>query len=181
MKLASIILEAEGNAEPGMGQMADQIAKAIEKELRPHKGELDGDTNEVAGVVGIIGYILLSNTVAHMLAKIAKSLSKKYNKPGILKSAEWWEDFTHKNEAAFMAPIKRIVGIFTKDEAKKKGITKILYSIIIFGMAGSAGGSAVQLLKQTKWATAAAYSAKALIKGAEVSTLIKGAVEDLVS
>ena len=39
-----------------------------------------------------------------------------------------------------MAPIKRIVGIFTKDEAKKKGITKILYAIIIFGMAGSAGG-----------------------------------------
>ncbi len=48
-------------------------------------------------------------------------------------------------------------------------------------MAGSAGGSAVKLLKQTKWATAAAYSAKALIKGAEVSTLIKGAVEDLIS
>jgi|GEM_PF-3113028 len=181
MKLASIILEAEGNAEPGMGQMADQIAKAIEKELRPHKGELDGDTNEVAGVVGIIGYILLSNTVAHMLAKIAKSLSKKYNKPGILKSAEWWEDFTHKNEAAFMAPIKRIVGMFTKDEKKKSAATKIVYGILIFLMAGQAGGGALQALKTTRWAAAAGLSAKALIKGVEVTSLLKQAASDLVS
>ena len=80
-----------------------------------------------------------------------------------------------------MAPIKRIVGIFTKDEKKKQGITKILYAIIIFGMAGQAGGEAVNLLKQTKWATAAAYSGKALIKGKEISSLIKDAVEDLIS
>jgi hypothetical protein len=29
-------------------------------------------------------------------------------------------DFTHKNEEAFKAPIRRIVGLFTKDEKKKK-------------------------------------------------------------
>ena len=185
MKLQNILFEnkEENAVEPGMAAMATKLAQAVEKELEANKEDIEskeGQVNEAA-IVGIIGYVLLSNTVANMLAKMFKWLAKKYNKPGMMDNAEWWYNFTHKNEDAFMAPIKRIVGIFTKDEAKKKGITKILYSIIIFGMAGSAGGSAVQLLKQTKWATAAAYSAKALIKGAEVSTLIKGAVEDLIS
>ena len=54
-----------------------------------------------------------------------KWLAKKYNKPGMMDNAQWWYNFTHKNEDAFMAPIKRIVGIFTKDEAKKKGISII--------------------------------------------------------
>ena len=185
MKLQSIIFEQEEKAaiEPGMTSMGDQLARAVEKELASHKEELgnsEEDVNE-AVLVSIIGYVLVSNTIANMLAKMFKWLAKKYDKPGMMNNAEWWFNFTHKNEDAFMAPIKRIVGIFTKDEAKKKGITKILYAIIIFGMAGSAGGEAVSMLKKTKWATAAAYSAKALIKGTEVSTLIKGAVEDLIS
>jgi|TARA_R110002050_G_scaffold52969_2_gene120433 hypothetical protein len=185
MKLYSVLFEKEeiNAVEPGMEAMASTLAKTVEKELEDNKEEIEnaeGDINEAA-IISIIGYILVSNTIANMLAKMFKWLAKKYNKPGMMNNAEWWYSFTHKNEDAFMAPIKRIVGIFTKDEAKKKGITKILYAIIIFGMAGSAGGEAVQMLRKTKWATAAAYSAKALIKGTEVSTLIKGAVEDLVS
>jgi CheY-specific phosphatase CheX len=185
MKLQSILFEneEENAVEPGMEAMANKLAQAVEKELEANKEEIqskEGQVNESA-IIGVIGYVLLSNTVANMLAKMFKWLAKKYNKPGMMDNAEWWYNFTHKNEDAFMAPIKRIIGLFTKNEARKKGITKIIYSIIIFGMAGSAGGSALQFLKQTKWATAAAYSAKALIKGVEVNTLINGAVEDLLS
>jgi|TARA_R110001592_G_scaffold19703_2_gene80487 hypothetical protein len=192
MKLQDIIFEEDTSLrsgekitviEPGMEAMAKKLAQTVEKELEANKEDIEskeGQVNEAA-IISIVGYILVSNTIANMLAKMFKWLAKKYNKPGMMNNAEWWYNFTHKNEDAFMAPIKRIVGIFTKDEAKKKGITKILYAIIIFGMAGSAGGEAVTMLRKTKWATAAAYSAKALIKGTEVSTLIKGAVEDLVS
>ena len=52
-----------------------QLATAIKDELQGKEEKLD----EIAGVVGIIGYILLSNTVANMLAKFAQKMSKKYN------------------------------------------------------------------------------------------------------
>jgi hypothetical protein len=62
---------------------------------------------------------------------------------------------------------------------KKKAISKILYALVIFSMAGSSGIEAVQYLKQTKWAAGAGYTAKSLIKGVEVNNLIKHAAEDL--
>ena len=182
MKLAQIILEQENLKvdEPFMDDFGAQIAKAVDSELKQHKDELE-QLDEAAGIVGIVGYILLSNTVANMLAKMSKYLAKKFNSPKMMKSAEWWEHFTHTNEEAFMAPIKRVVSFFVKDAAKQKAITKVLYAIVIFAMAGSAGGEAVQYLKKTKWAMGAGYTAKALIKGIEVSNLLKHAVEDLTT
>lgn len=182
MKLIDVILEKDipNVEEPFMDDFGGQIAKAVSAELNKHKDKLDGDTNEAAGVVGVIGYILLSNTVAHMLAKMAKYLAKKFNSPKMLKSAEWWEHFTHNNEEAFMAPIKRIVGAVVKNEAHKKAITKVIYALVIFAMAGQAGGNAIEYLKKTKWAAGAAYSAKSLLKGIEVNNLLKSAADDLV-
>jgi uncharacterized protein YjbJ (UPF0337 family) len=55
---------------------ADQLAAEIKDELEDHKEEIqksDKELNEIFGVVGIIGYILLSNTVANMLSKFAKT------------------------------------------------------------------------------------------------------------
>ena len=69
------------------------------------------EINEIAGVVGIIGYILLSNTLANMLSKIAKRLSVKYQWGTGEAAAKKIYDFTHKNEEAFKAPIKRVVGL----------------------------------------------------------------------
>jgi len=181
MKLTDIILEVDNSTKvPEMDNLGAQLAKAVEAELSQHKDKLDGDTNEVAGVVGIIGYILLSNTVANMLSKLAGYLAKKYNSPKMQKSAEWWEHFTHNNEHAFMAPIKRVVGMLIKDKKKLEAITKILYAVVIFAMAGQAGAGALSYLKKAKWATSAAYTAKAAIKGVEVNNLIKHAVEDLL-
>ena len=180
MKLSKILLEETELEIPGLSSMASQLAKAIDSELDKGKDELD-TTNEVAGVVGVIGLILLSNTVANMISKIAKYLAKKFNSPKMLKSAEWWQDFTHKNEEAFMTPIKRVLKIFIKNQERMAAISKIVYAIIIFAMAGQAGGEAVQFLKKSKWAAAAGMSAKSLIKGVEVNTLIKDAIADLTS
>jgi len=180
VNLSKILLEQSDLEIPGISSIANQLAKAIDSELETGRDKVD-TTNEATGVIGIIGLVLLSNTIANMISKIAKFLAKKYNSPKMLKSAEWWQDFTHKNEEAFIAPIKRVLRVFIKNEERMNAISKIVYAIIIFTMAGQAGGEAVGFLKKSKWAAAAGMGAKSLIKGVEVNTLIKGAIEDLTS
>ena len=72
-----LLQEAEDKEEAAFDAEFDalgaELAGAIEDELEGKEEEL----NEVAGVVGIIGYILLSNTVANMLAKFVKKQAEK--------------------------------------------------------------------------------------------------------
>jgi len=65
--------EAEFDTE--FDALGAELAGAIKDELGDKAKKID----EVAGVVGIIGYILLSNTVANMLAKFAQKQAKKHN------------------------------------------------------------------------------------------------------
>ena len=90
MKLQNIIFEEKDNTiEPGMEAMASKLAQAVEKELEDNKEELEGKEGEIneAAIISIIGYILVSNTIANMLAKMFKWLAKKYNKPGMMNNA----------------------------------------------------------------------------------------------
>ena len=163
---------------------ADDLADEIKDELEDHKEEIqksDKEINEVAITVSIIGYILLSNTIANMLSKFAKKQFAKHNFGKGEEAAKKIYDFTHKNEEAFKAPIKRIVSIFTKDAKKQKMISDLLYAVVIFLMAGQAGGEAVAYLKKASYLKGGLYSLKAAIKGIEVNTILKGAVEDAVS
>tara|TARA_R110000744_G_scaffold82144_11_gene161413 strand:+ start:53 stop:628 length:576 start_codon:yes stop_codon:yes gene_type:complete len=157
--------------------MASILASKIGSELEGEKDEI----NEIAGVVGIIGYILLSNTLANMLSKIAKRLSVKYQWGTGEAAAKKIYDFTHKNEEAFKAPIKRVVGLFTKDEKKKKLISDVLYAIVILLMAGQAGGDAVGYIKKAGYLKGGLYSLKAAVKGTEVATILKQVVQDAIS
>ena len=74
-----------------------QLAGAIKNELGDKAKKLD----EVAGIVGIIGYILLSNTVANMLVKFVQKISKKYNWGKGEEAAKNIYKWTHDNEKAF--------------------------------------------------------------------------------
>jgi len=164
--------------------LANQLAGEIKDELEDHKEEIqksDKELNEVVGVVGIIGYILLSNTVAHMLSKFAKKQFAKRDWGKGEAAAKKIEEFTHKNEEAFKAPIKRIVSLFTKNAKTIKMVSDILYAVVIFAMAGQAGGEAVSYLKKAAWLKGGLYGLKAAVKGAEVSTILKGVVQDAVS
>jgi len=154
-----------------------QLATAIKDELKGKEEKLD----EIAGVVGIIGYILLSNTVANMLANFAQKMSKKYNWGKGEEAAKNIYKWTHDNEKAFQAPIRRIVGLFTKDEKKKKQISEILYAIVILLMAGQAGGNAASYLKKSSYLKAGLYSLKSLVKGKEVHTIFRNVLSDIVS
>jgi uncharacterized protein YjbJ (UPF0337 family) len=163
---------------------ADQLAAEIKDELEDHKEEIqksDKELNEIVGVVGIIGYILLSNTVANMLSKFAKKQFAKRDWGKGEAAAKKIYDFTHKNEEAFKTPIRRIVGLFTKDEKKKKMISDILYAIVILLMAGQAGGNAVGYIKKAGYIKGGLYGLKAAVKGTEVAQILKGVVADAVS
>jgi hypothetical protein len=164
--------------------LGDQLAAEIKDELEDHKEEIqksDKELNEIAGVVGIIGYILLSNTVANMLSKFAKKQFAKRDWGKGEAAAKKIYDFTHKNEDAFKAPIKRIVSLFTKDAKKQKMISDILFAIVVLAMAGQAGGNAVSYVKKAGYLKGGLYGLKAAIKGTEVSNIIKGVVQDAVS
>jgi len=152
-----------------------QLAGAIKNELGDKAKKLD----EVAGIVGIIGYILLSNTVANMLAKFVQKISKKYNWGKGEEAAKNIYKWTHDNEKAFKAPIRRIVGLFTKDEKKKDQISKIIYAVLILLMAGQAGGNAASYLKKASWLKGGLYGLKSAVKGKEVHTIFKDVIADI--
>jgi len=154
---------------------SNQLSQEIKDELEDKEKEL----NEVIGVVGIVGYILLSNTVAHMLSKFSQRMFKKYNFGKGEEAAKKIEQFTHKNEEAFKSPIRRIVGIFTKNERYKKLITDIIYAVVILLMAGQAGGDAVKYIKKAAWLKGGLYGLKSTIKGAEVHNIIKDVISGI--
>lgn len=163
---------------------ADDLADEIKDELEDHKEDIqksDKELNEIIGVTSIIGYILLSNTVANMLSKFAKKQFAKRDFGKGEAAAKKIYDFTHKNEEAFKAPIRRIVGLFTKNEKKKRIISDILFAIVVLAMAGQAGGEAVNAIKKAGYLKGGLYGLKSAIKGTEVSNIIKSVVQDAVS
>ena len=169
--------EGEDQFENDLAIAGNKLADEIEDELE----NKDVEINEIATVVGILGYVLLSNTVANMLAGLSKKLFKKYNFGKGEAAAKKIFDFTHKNEEAFKAPIKRVVGIFTKNEKYKKIISDILYALLILLMAGQAGGNAVDYIKKTGYLKGGLYGLKSLVKSTEVAVILKGVVQDALS
>ena len=169
--------EEEDQFENDLAIAGNKLADEIEDELESK----DVEINEIATVVGILGYVLLSNTVANMLSGLSKKLFKKYNFGKGEAAAKKIYDFTHKNEEAFKAPIKRVVGIFTKNEKYKKIISDILYAIMILLMAGQAGGDAVAYIKKAGYLKGGLYGLKSLVKGTEVAVILKGVVQDAIS
>jgi len=169
--------EEEDQFENDLAIAGNELADEIKDELESK----DVEINEIATVIGILGYVLLSNAVANMLSSLSKKLFKKYNFGKGEAAAKKIYDFTHKNEEAFKAPIKRVVGIFTKNEKYKKIISDILYAIMILLMAGQAGGDAVAYIKKAGYLKGGLYGLKSLVKGTEVAVILKGVVQDAIS
>lgn len=155
--------------------LGSQLAGAIKNELGDKAKKLD----EVAGIVGIIGYILLSNTVANMLAKFVQKISKKYNWGKGEEAAKNIYKWTHDNEKAFQAPIRRIVSLFTKDKKRQDQVASILYAVVILMMAGQAGGNAVGYVKKASYLKGGLYGLKSAVKGKEVHTIFKDVIADI--
>jgi hypothetical protein len=165
--------EKEFDAE--FDALGAELAGAIKDELGDKAKKID----EVAGVVGIIGYILLSNTVANMLAKFAQKQAKKHNWGKGEEAAKNIYKWTHDNEKAFQAPIRRIVSLFTKDTKRQDQVAKIIYAVLILLMAGQAGGNAASYMKKASYLKGGLYGLKSAVKGKEVHTIFKDVIADI--
>ena len=176
--LAENTLLKEEDIDDEFVDLANDLADEIKDELSDELGEKK-ELNEAVGIVGVIGLILLSNTVALMLSRFAKKQFAKRDWGKGEKAAKAIEDFAHKNEKAFKAPIKRVVGIFTKNEKWKNTISEVLYALVILMMAGQAGGEAINYLKKAGWLKGGLYSLKSFVKGKEVHDIVKNVITDI--
>jgi len=175
-------IDQENSFDKDFDRFGINIASAIEDELEDHKKDiekLEGDKIEEVVATTILGYILLSNTVIGMLSKFAKKMFTKYDFGKGEEAAKKIENFAHDNEKAFQTPIKRIVGMFTKNEKKKNNISEAIYALVILLMAGQAGGNAASLLGKSKWLEGGLYGLKTAIKGAEVNTIVRNIISSI--
>jgi len=171
---------AEEAADTDVKMFAKQLAGEVEDELEDNEVE-SGDINEAIGFMTIVGYVLLSNTVALMLSKFAKKQAGKLGLDKTEAAAKRIEDWSHRNEVAFKAPIKRIVSLFTKNTKYQKVISDILYAILILFMAGQAGADVVSYVRKAAWFKSGFYAIKTFVKSAEVHHLIKDVIKDIAA
>lgn len=175
-------IDQENSFDKDFDGFGIDIASAIEGELEDHKKDiekLEGDKIEEVVATTILGYILLSNTVVGMLSKFAKKMFARYDFGKGEEAAKKIENFAHDNEKSFQAPIKRIVGMFTKNEKKKNNISEAIYALVILLMAGQAGGNAASFLGKSKWLEGGLYGLKTAIKGVEVNAIIKNIISSI--
>jgi hypothetical protein len=177
IKLKNILLEETADSDVKM--FANDLAGEVEDELENELPTQEGRLNE--SIIGIIGYVLLSNTVANMLSKFIGKQARKLGLDSTEMAAKKIEDWSHKNEVAFKSPIKRVVSIFTKNPKYQKIISDILYAIIILGMAGQAGAGVVNYVRKAAWFKGGFYALKTYVKGAEVHHIIKDVISDIAA
>tara|TARA_R110000737_G_scaffold77534_1_gene108697 strand:- start:58 stop:603 length:546 start_codon:yes stop_codon:yes gene_type:complete len=177
MKLLRILTEDT----PAEKENFSSLAAAIEKELEGKDIQQDGEANEAVGIVGVLSYILLSNTIAHMLSSMARNIAKKQGWKATEETATKIYDWTQKNEKAFMTPIKRVLSVIMVGPTKKyiDPVTKALYALFIFFLAGQYGGEVIASIRKSAWGATAFGSLKSLVKGKEVHTLTKDVLTDI--
>lgn len=156
------------DVEPGF---AKNIADEIRKELENQESNLD----EALSVVGVLGYVLLSNTVANMVSKIAKKVADKYEWDKTGNVAKQIYDWSHKNEKAFQAPIKKVLELFLKGESAKyiDAITETIYGFIILAMAMQGGSETISAVKGSDWGKGMLKGLKTSVKGVESASIFK--------
>ena len=185
MKLINILLESTEDNLITYDSYDDEdlqenefaaLAAAIEKELKDK-----APVEEAIGILSVLSYILLSNTVAHMLSSMAKRIAKKQGWDKTEDIAASIYDWTHTNEQAFMSPIKRVLSVVMIGPTAKyiEPVTKGLYAVFIFFLAGQYGGAAIDAVKKSAWGTTVFSTLKSLVKGKEVHTLIRGVLNDI--
>jgi hypothetical protein len=152
-----------------ISSLAKELANAVEDKLEDKKDEL----NEVVDPISVLSTVLAGTTLTNILAKYIGKLFKKYNFGNGEAAAKNIESFTHKLENDFKGPIKRVVGLFTKDEKSKSLVTNSLYALLILGLGLKAGGSALQSLSKGNISAGTISGLKAALKGKDLSSLLK--------
>ena len=155
--------------ENEMDQLGDELADAIEDKLEDKKDEI----NEAVDPLSLLSYVLAGNTLINIMSKWATKLFKKYDFGKGAEAAEKIEKFTHKLENDFKGPIKRVVGLFTKNKKTKSIITDGLFALLLLGLGAKAGSEAFASLKKSNVAASGVSGLKAALKGKDIATLVK--------
>ena len=129
MKLGNLVSEIQLENKLGdeFADIGDELAQELKDEL-----ENQDEINEV--VMSIVAYVMLSNGIMGLTSKLVKRISKKYNF-GKGQAGRKIEAFAKANDDRFMYPIRKAVSLFTKDEAKIKKVTHILFAVVVLSMA----------------------------------------------
>ena len=160
---------AEGHLyESEMGSLGDELADEIEDIL----GKED-NLNEVVDPVSILASVLAGTTLINILSKWVGKIFKKYNFGKGEEAAKKIENFTHKLEKDFKSPIKRVMGLFIKDQKVLDVTTDALYAAVILTLGVLAGGGAVQALLKGDLNKGALQTLKAALKGKDLNGLIR--------
>ena len=162
--------------EGELDTLGHELAAAIEVSLDDKKEEL----KEIVDPVSILSYALAGTTLVNILAKYVGKLFKKYNFGKGEEAAKKIYDFTHKLENDFKSPIKRVVGLFTKDEKARENITDGLFALLLLALGAKAGTEAFTSIKNSNAVAGSISSLKAALKGKDIVGLIKNIVSKAV-
>ena len=167
MKLRTIVSEIqESKLGNEFAEIGDELAQELKDEL-----ENSDELNEV--IMSIVAYVMLSNGIMGLTSKLVKRISKKYDFGKGVSAAEKIEAFAKANDDRFMFPIRKAVSLFTKDEAKIKKVTHILFAVVVLSMALNAGLEVFDLIKNSDFMQSSVNSLRTAISGNKVHTLIR--------
>ena len=172
MKLGNVVSDIQLESKLGKEfvDIADELAQELKDQL-----ENQNQVNEV--VVSILAYVMLSNGIMGLLGKLTKRISKKYNFGKGQAAAEKIESFVKANDKRFMFPIRKAVGLFTKDEKTKNTVTDGLFALLLLGLGAKAGTEAFSAIRKSNFIAGGVSGVKAALKGKDITTL----VQDIVS
>tara|TARA_R110000737_G_C14329943_1_gene441275 strand:+ start:43 stop:576 length:534 start_codon:yes stop_codon:yes gene_type:complete len=156
-------------SESELDLLGGELAAAIGANLEDNKEEL----TEVVDPISILSYALAGNTLINILAKYVGRLFAKYDFGKGEEAAKKIYNFTHKLEDDFKGPIKRVVGLFTKDEKTKEKVTDGLFVLLLLSLGAKAGTEAFNSLRQSNVVAGGISSLKAALKGKDIVTIIK--------
>ena len=83
------------------------------------------------------------------------------------------EAFAKANDDRFMYPIRKAVSLFTKDEAKIKKVTHILFAVVVLSMALNAGMEVFDLIKNSDFMQSSVNSLRTAVGGTKVHALVR--------
>jgi hypothetical protein len=146
---------------------SQQIAEAITQRLNRRP------INEAIGVISVLSYVLASNTVLHLISKLAKRVFKKYDFGTGEAAAKKIYDITHKIEKAFVKPIEMVVRKFTKDAETAHKVSEVIFALLLLVLAGKAGAGAFNAIKSHRAVDAAISTSKVAMKGVDIATIAR--------
>lgn len=168
MKLHSILLESEEK------QLALQLKQALDKEME------DGQLDESLTALGLLSWLLASNTVVDILGKYAAKALRKLNLDKAADKAEAIHQWAHNNEKAMVNVIAQVISPFVKDKNKRQNIAKGLFIAILAGLGVKAGIGALNAIRGANVGSAALSLTKGALKGRDIANVGKEIVASMV-